>query len=121
MDEAPVASIAETRLRDSVAAGSELVEDSIDVEVGTAVVVDGVVTFPVTASATQVAILDPDELKALVLGKTPAEAEAILAPYGTAVIELSPTWVSTIPTFENRVDLTVDAGPAGDAEASPSP
>ena len=35
VDEAPVASIAETRLRDSVAAGSELVEDSIDVVVGT--------------------------------------------------------------------------------------
>jgi hypothetical protein len=121
VDEAPVASIAETRLRDSVAAGSELVEDSIDVEVGTAVVVDGVVTFPVTASATQVAVLDPEELKALVLGKTPAEAEAILAPYGTAIIELSPTWVSTIPTFENRVDLTVDAGPTDDPEASPSP
>lgn len=121
VDEAPVASIAETRLRDSVAAGSELVEDSIDVVVGTAVVVDGVVTFPVTASATQVAILDPEALEALVLGKTPAEAEAILAPYGTAVIELSPTWVSTIPTFENRVDLTVDAGPSGDTEASPSP
>ncbi len=121
VDEAPVASIAETRLRESVVAGSELVEDSIDIEVGTAVVVDGVVTFPVSASATQVAVLDPDELKTLILGKTPAEAEVILAPYGTAVIELSPSWVSTIPTFENRVDLTVDAGPTDDAEVSPSP
>lgn len=121
VDEAPVASIAETRLRETVAAGSELVEDSIDIEVGTAVVVDGVVTFPVSASATQVAVLDPDELKTLILGKTPAEAEVILAPYGTAVIELSPSWVSTIPTFENRVDLTVDAGPTDDAEVSPSP
>ena len=88
VDEAPVASIAETRLRDSVAAGSELVEDSIDgrgrrrpSSIG------GVVSFPVTASATQVAILDPAELEALVLGKTPDEATAILAPYGTAVID----------------------------------
>ena len=54
--------------------GSQLVEDSITVDVGEAVVTGGVVSFPVTASATQVALLDPAELEALVLGKTPDEA-----------------------------------------------
>ena len=70
VDDAPVASIAEARLRDSVATGSQLVEDSITVDVGEAVVTGGVVSFPVTASATQVAVLDPAELEAQVLGKT---------------------------------------------------
>jgi len=121
VNDAPVASIAETRLRENVAGGSHLVEDSIDVKVGPAVVVGGLVTFPVTASATQVAVLDPAKLEALVLGKTKAEAKVLLAPYGTAAIDLSPDWVSTIPTFANRVDLTVDTGPAASPGASPSP
>ena len=45
----------------------------------------------------------------------------ILAPYGTAEIDLSPGWVTTIPTFENRVDLTIAGGPDASPEASPSP
>ena len=121
VDDAPVASIAEARLRDSVATGSQLVEDSITVDVGDTVVTGGVVSFPVTASATQVAVLDPAALEALILGKTPEEATAILAPYGAAEIDLSPGWVTTIPTVENRVDLTIAGGPDASPEASPSP
>ena len=121
VDDAPVSSIAESRLRDSVASGSQLVEDSITIDVGDAVVTDGVVSFPVTASATQVAVLNPAELEAMVLGKTPEEATAILAPYGVAEITLSPDWVTTIPTFENRVALIISAGPDAPPEASPSP
>ncbi len=121
VDGEPVASIAESRLRESVAGGSELVEGSIDVRVGVAEVVDGQVSFPVTATATQVAVLDPAKLEAMVLGKTPAEAKVILAPYGASEIGLSPDWVSTIPTFENRVELTIDTGAVGSPEPSPSP
>lgn len=122
VDDAPVASIAETRLRESVAGGSQLVEDSIEVTVGAGVVVGDQVSFPVTAGATQVAVLDAVALKAQVLGKTPEEATAVLAPYGTAEISLSPDWVTTIPTFENRVDLTVaDTGPPETPGASASP
>ena len=121
VDDEPVAAIAEARLRESVAGGSELVEESIDVQVGAAEVVDGQVTFPVTATATQVAVLDPAELETMVLGKTPAEAKVILAPYGASRINLSPDWVSTIPTFENRVELTIDTSAVGSPEPSPSP
>lgn len=121
VDKGPVASVADTHLRQNVSAGSELVEDSIDIVVGTPIVVGDQVSFPVTASATQVAVLDPAALKALVLGKTPAEAEAVLAPYGTAQITLSPDWVSTIPTFENRVDLSVDTTAVEAPGASASP
>ena len=122
VNDEPVASIAETGLRDSVVSGYQLVEDSIDVQVGAAVVVGDQVSFPVTLSATQVAILDPTELEAMVLGKTPQEAQRILAPYGTALISLSPDWVTTIPTFANRVDLSVaDAAPAATPGASTSP
>ena len=122
VDDAPVASIAETRLRESVSSGSQLVEDSIKVQVGAAIVIGGQVSFPVTAGATQVAVLDPAALKAQVLGKTEREAAAILAPYGTAEISLSPDWVTTIPTFDNRVELTVaDTGPPETPGASAPP
>ena len=122
VDEGPVKTIAATHLRGSVAGGSQLVEDSIEIKIGTPVVVGQTVKFPVTASATQVAVLDPAALEAKILGKSEAEAKAILAPYGTAVIKLSPDWVTTIPTFENRVDLTIATGsPTASPGASPSP
>ena len=122
VDEGPVKAIAATHLRGSVAGGSQLVEDSIEIKIGTPVVVGQTIKFPVTASATQVAVLDPAVLEAKILGKSEAEAKAILAPYGTAVIKLSPDWVTTIPTFENRVDLTIATGsPTASPGASPSP
>ena len=122
VDEGPVKAIAATHLRGSVAGGSQLVEDSIEIKIGTPVVVGQTIKFPVTASATQVAVLDPAALEAKILGKSEAEAKAILAPYGTAVIKLSPDWVTTIPTFENRVDLTIaTASPTASPGASPSP
>ena len=66
------------------------------------------VSFPVTASAEQVAVLDPAELEAMVLGKPVEEAKAILAPFGEVEISVSPDWAGTIPSFESRVDLTVE-------------
>jgi predicted secreted protein len=122
VDDAPVASIAESGLAANVVSGYQLVEDSVDVQVGAAIVEGDQVSFPVTVSATQVAVLDPTELEALVLGKTPQQAQVALSPYGTAVISLSPDWATTIPTFENRVDLSVaDTGPSAAPGASASP
>ena len=85
-----------------------------------AVVTDGVVSFPVTATATQVAILDPAELKTLVLGKTVEQAAAMLEPYGEVTITTWPDWVSSIPTFESRVELTIDE-PVEIETPAPSP
>ena len=55
---------------------------SVEIAVGEAIVVGQSVSFPVQATADQIAILDPAALKAMVLGKPIAEAKAILAPYG---------------------------------------
>jgi len=107
-DSAPVTAIAEERLQASVKPGYELVPGSVDIKVDDGVVVGQTVSFPVTATAEQVAVLDPAELTKSVLGKPVDEARAILGQYGEAEITVSPDWLGSIPSFESRVHLTID-------------
>jgi hypothetical protein len=106
-DTAPIEAIAATQVRAAVKPDYRLVVGSTQIEVGEAIIVGQAVSFPVTASAEQVAILDPDGLTTLVLGKSVPEAQAILEPYGETVISVSPDWANSIPGFESRVDLTI--------------
>jgi len=120
VNEAPVEAVAEAKLVATIDPDHQLVDGSIQVDVSPAVVTNGIVSFPATASATQVAILDPDELKALVLGQTVDQATATLEPYGEVTITTWPDWVSSIPTMEGRVQLTIDE-PVQVVTPSPSP
>jgi len=63
----------------------------------------------------RVAVVDPIELRALVKGKTAAEAKAALQPYGDATVTLWPSWVSTVTGVDARLSITVasQAGSAG--------
>jgi hypothetical protein len=79
----------------------------VDIKVGPAMIVGQTVSFPVTGTADQVAILDPAVLRAKVLGKPVDEARAILDPYGEVRLTVSPDWLGSVPSFESRVDLTV--------------
>jgi hypothetical protein len=108
VDSAPVNSIAETQLRTAVTTGHELVPGSVEIVVGDAVIVGQSVSFPVQASADQIAILDPAALKAAVLGKSIADAKSILAVFGGVVVTISPDWTDSVPTFDSRVSLTID-------------
>ncbi len=108
VDAAPVTEIAGAELRAAVAPGHELVAGSVDIEVGDALIIGQTVSFPVTATAEQIAILDPEALKAQVLGKPIEEARAILEPYGQVTLDVSPDWTGSVPTFESRVTLTID-------------
>ena len=69
-----------------------------------AVVSGDQIEFPATATATQVAILDAEALKAMVVGRPLAEARSILEAYGAVQLEAWPDWVSTVPTLDGRVD-----------------
>jgi hypothetical protein len=72
-------------------------------------VVDGqVITFPVSATAQEVAILVPDELRELVMGKPLETARELLAPYGDVALTAWPDWVSSVPTLADRVDVQID-------------
>ena len=106
-DTTPINGIADTQLRAAVKPDHELVAGSAGITVGGAVVTGQTVTFPVTATAKQVALLDPGTLKAKVLGKSVADAKAILSQYGDVRLSVSPDWTGSVPSFESRVDLTV--------------
>jgi hypothetical protein len=92
------------------------------VAVDPAVVSGDQISFPATATATQVAILDADALKAMVVGRPLDEARSILEAYGKVQLEAWPDWVSTVPTLDGRVTLTLDeAVPVETPEPTESP
>jgi hypothetical protein len=119
VDSSPVKSIAEARLQGSTSAGYELVAGSIDVTVGEGTVNGGTITFPVEGTAKQVRTIDAAALKSQVLGLGEQAAKDLLVPYGTVEIRLWPDWVSSVPSLDQRVTLTV--APPVDATPSPSP
>ena len=116
VDEQPVTSVAEARLRAQVPAGYDLVAGSVNVQIGTPAVNGALVTFPTTSTASQVRRLDPAKLEAEVRGLPVDEAKQALEKYGTVTITTWPDWVSSIPTYDFRVDLTVQ--PSASVEPS---
>ncbi len=122
-DASPAEAIGEQRLLASVAEGRQLVPGSTSVEIGDGTVVDGRIEFPVTASASQVRPLDAAALERTVLGMPIEQARAALEPYGDVVIDPWPSWVTSVPSLEQRVILTVGqpTGAAASPGASPAP
>jgi hypothetical protein len=126
VDASPVEKIAEARLVANVGSGYRLVDGSIQVDQGKPVVTDGVVSFPVTASAARVKILDPEALRALVKGQSVDQAKTLLKPYGDVTIDTWPGWVSSITGFDARVTMTIGgqtgrgAGPGSSGAPSSS-
>ena len=112
VDASPVEKIAEARLLASVGSGYRLVDGSIHVDQGKPVVTAGVVSFPVSASAARVRILDPETLRTLVKGQSVDQAKALLTPFGDAKIDTWPAWVSSITSFDARLTVSV-GGQAG--------
>ena len=125
VDSSPAAAIGEAAIRGALTAGYEIVEGSIDVAVGDGTVAeDGTIRIPVQATAREARPLDAAALRAKVLGLSAADARAALAPYGAVDVVLWPGWVTSIPTSDGRVTLTVNAAvqpPTASPSASPSP
>jgi hypothetical protein len=129
VDDSPVEGVARSRLMANVGSDYRLITDSVDIEQGPATVTNGEVSFPVTASASRVRVLDPAELLALVKGKSFADAKAALAPFGEVAIKPWPDWVSTVPSIDSRVSLEIvgqdgrgpNPGLGVDASNAPSP
>ena len=76
------------------------------------------VDFRVTANAAAIPTLDPAALRDEIKGRSVDEAKQILGRYGTVAIDTWPGFVSSIPTFDFRLDLRVEGQDAG---PSPSP
>jgi hypothetical protein len=123
VDQAQVEQLAEQRIRAGVAPDHDLVAGSISVKVGAGRVTGSSVTFPVTATAKQVKRVDVNKLREAVKGHQVDEARALLAPYGDVMIDLWPSYVTVIPSFDFRLDVRVASTAATEqpAGASSSP
>ncbi len=124
-DASPAQAMAQDRLQASIKHGYELVPDSTAIEVGEGTAANGVIDFPVTATAKQVRPLDAAALEQSVLGMPIDQAKKTLAPYGEVVIVQWPDWVTSIPSLDQRVTVTiaepVDTAPAASPSSAPSP
>ena len=117
VDQAPILALGEARLAAAVPGGRDLVAGSAVVTVGPGTVDGQRVRFSVTARAASSPRVDEAALRAQLKGRSPADAREILAPYGDATVTLWPSWATTIPTFDARLDLRVE----GLAGLSPTP
>ncbi len=104
----PITSLAESRLTSTIQAPDTLVDGSVEIVVGDPTIDGELVRFPVSARASTVRTLDGDALKAQILGLPLRAARAQLEGVGTVEIVLWPDWVTTIPTFESRVTVTIE-------------
>ena len=120
VDETAVSALATARLRSTVAAGHDLVKDSLSATVGQGKVQGSQIVFAVKAVAQQVRRLVAAELRDQVKGLPVADARAKLEGYGTTTIDLWPGFVSSIPTNDFRINLTI-AGAVPIEGASPGP
>jgi hypothetical protein len=91
--------------------GHELLQDSIEVELGQAALADGVLTVTATVSARSIGRIDLDEVRRRIEGRTAEEAEAALADLGSVSVELWPGWAATVPELEWRVEIRVGEMP----------
>jgi hypothetical protein len=116
VDEAPLDDVAAARMRSSIRAGHTLVEGSITSQVGKPDVNGETITFPVEASAKQVATLDAQVLREAIRGRSVDDARAVLESYGAVDITTWPGWVDSIPTLDQRLELRIEPA-AGTAPA----
>jgi hypothetical protein len=122
VDEASVSRMAEQALVASVPAGQQLVDGTTRVDLGEPTVEGQAVRYPATAAALVIAPVDPAEVRAAVAGKTVEEARQALVPYGDATLTVWPAWVTTVPTYDFRLDVkvTTESPAGGGPGASPS-
>lgn len=124
VDESPLKGLGEAAIRAAVKPGYQIVESSVGVTVSDGTVgEDGTVSYTVGATALEQQPLDAAALKASVLGKSEADAEAALARYGKVTVALSPFWVSAVPDSPDKVTITIATPeqPAATPTAQPTP
>jgi hypothetical protein len=119
-DLAAVERLAHSRIDAAVDPGFALVDGSLTSSLGTAVLRDGMVVIPVTADAREARGLDEAALRAAIKGKSVAEAQAYLAQFGTVQISVSPSWASTLPSFDFRIEFRLIEATMPPSSASPA-
>ena len=117
-DMTAVRDLATRRISGHVTEGYSLVNGSVTTKAGTAVVHGTTLVVPMTVQAGQVRTVDVDKLRAGIQGKSLTDAKTFLSQYGQAQITLSPDWMSTVPSFDFRIDIKVVDGSAQPGSSS---
>lgn len=104
--------------------GHQLLPDATAVTLGPARLDGETVVVEARVGGASAPELDPDVVRARVIGHTPEEAQLALADLGAAHVDLWPGWVTTVPELEWRVEVRIAElgpvpAPSGSAEASP--
>jgi hypothetical protein len=107
VDPALVQAVGDQRIRAAVAADKALVKGSVDVRVGAPHVDGSAVLFPVTARASEVNAPDAGAIRRAVKGMPVDEARERLRDYGDATVDVWPGWVTTITSYDFRLDVNV--------------
>jgi hypothetical protein len=125
VDPSRIEPIAESRITSGVGGGYRLIGGSVVIEVGRPSVAGESVSYPVTAQARRVRTVDGEALLEEVKGMPIPRARSFLEPFGVVTIQVWPDWVTSIPTLDNRVTLTVRPAetptPSGSGPPSGSP
>ncbi len=107
VDPSLVRSLGEQRIRSAVETGKSLVRDSVEVTVGQPHVDGSAIVFPVTAAARQVDAPDAVTIRKMVKGLSVDEAREALRNYGDATVDVWPGWVTTITSYDFRLNVRV--------------
>jgi hypothetical protein len=118
--ESEVTDEARDRIASAVAAGHELLPDSVTVSIESARREDGALIVTVNASGRSTARIDTVAAAERVAGLPIAAARAELADLGAVEIEPWPYWVEAMPALTWRIEVRVE-GPAVPAEPQPQP
>lgn len=109
-DPATVVELARARVeadRALLAAGHELLLDSVEVELDDATLAGAVLTVPVQVTARSIGRIDIEEVRNRIAGRSAGDAAAAVSEFGGATVELWPGWVGTVPELDWRVEILV--------------
>jgi hypothetical protein len=93
-------------------AGTEILPDSITVDVGQARTEGQAIVVVVRASGLAARQLDENAIRQQASGKTVAQVQAALGGLGEVQVDLWPGWVDRVPGIDARVDVQIEAAPS---------
>ena len=114
------ASTAFLRLGNEVPAGTAIVTDSIQVELGRVTLAGDRLEVTASVTAAAAAQIDEPQVRDRIAGMTVEEAKAELASLGDVAIDLWPSWVDRLPRLTFRIDIKKEVqAPAESPSQSP--
>lgn len=99
----------------AVPAGTDLLADSITMEVGAVTTVAGELQVEVSMRAVRAKTIDEGDVRDRVAGLTPAETKGALAYLGKVEVDLWPGWVDHVPRLGFRISVQTVVPAASDS------